>query len=184
MGNRPDIVGTIGFTFDEEEHLLEFKAVEDPILIRESRLEQKNVTKMALNGRSQVTVESHGLNGKPRSLAKANNCREAVDTAVRLETSIGTITKAVIAVVALTDSVALKNTCIKGIPVGDEITLFKSPRQKQSVMIMIHPRPPLTTVLMIMDLGKILLASWSSSDTIEILSQSTGERKTVEVRHQ
>lgn len=139
------------------------------MLIIERIVVLKNVTTMAFKGRSFLTVESQGLNGKPLSLANAKHWREAVDTAVKLETNMGIRTKTVIAVAAAVELVAFRNTWMKGIPVGDARTLCKSPRQKQSVMIIIHPRPPLTTVPMIMDLGRVLPASLSSSATWWVL---------------
>lgn len=60
--------------------------------------------------------------------------------------------------------VELKNTWMKGYPVGVSMMVVRSPRQKAKVMVMIHPRLPLKKADVMMARGRVTAASLISSD--------------------
>lgn len=83
------------------------RAAADPILIKDKMMVKKNVTKIALTGMSYTTLDSHGLNGKARSLENAYSCRDALAKFVKHDDVVKNRMMAAIAVVAGIDPIAL-----------------------------------------------------------------------------
>lgn len=113
--------------------------------------------------------------GTPPSLAKDQICREAVAVSATTlpKSEIIGITAIIVAPAIL--PVALWKTSKKGAPirpVSDERTASTSYVQKASVMIMRRPRVAFSGSAVMIDLGSVLEASFTSSAVIQFVSKS------------
>lgn len=149
-----------------ESDAIELNATVLPMLIKASRHDAKNETKIALTGTAgfRGTYATHLANGTPWSLANANNCLDDVATIDTLQNIVMKITIADMALAPAFDPVALLKTSMNAYPVVVEIASSRLPRQKQKVISMTHPVSPLIVVVQIIDRATFLDASRSSSD--------------------
>lgn len=75
---------------------------------------------------------------------------------------------------------AFRNICATGKPVGVVIIPLMSDKQKQKVMVSIHPTIPDTRIAILIARGPLIAASWVSSDILEL----DISRRTVKVEKQ
>jgi hypothetical protein len=168
--------------------MMALKAVEEPMLMSDSRMVKVQVSVMALAGIWSLgcTCPIHFAKGKPLSRANANVCR-LVDALKGILHAMARSRMTTVRVLTPPIDTALRKTYRKGKPVGSFRAASTEGRQKRYVTTKKRPSKPFSTKEHTIALGTFRPASFTSSDMWAVASEPdsapcvsnviTGERK-------